>query len=155
MSVSLPDLAQTLLACLCDALADAGRPACCDVVWSQTLPPMDMCCADYNGNAWVRLASMTANTPGTGKPCIVAWSATFQLGVYRCVTVGEEGAPPPPDVHALEAAGLALDAMAMRQAVMCCSAGDCSWSLGQVGQWTPVGPRGGVAGGVMTVTYRV
>lgn len=155
MSISLPDLAQNLLACLCDALADAQRPACCDVVWSQGLPPMDMCCPDFNGNAWVRFAQMSATTPGNGKPCIVSWSVTLQMGVYRCVTVGDDGTPPPPEVHSAEAAGFMTDAMAMRSAVACCVNGSCDYSVVAIGPATPIGPRGAVAGVVMNVTYRL
>lgn len=165
----LSPLAEQLRACLCDTLAETGRPVCvCMLYHGSTAPPMDHCdcrcpptrdstAHGSTGQAWVRLASI--DIPGDrdarSEPAncgIRIWRGIYELGVYRCVSTGEgaHGQPPGPKTRAVEAQNAQLDAVAIIRTLSCCAAlADRRWSI--TSPWRPIGPTGGCAGSSMQI----
>lgn len=165
--LALP-VAEALLGCLCDALAQTVRgPVCrCSLVPGEA-PTVDVCCdcdGPGQGQGSVRLVQLYPTTafpdPSvdlTMPAALLSWAGVFELAVFRCVaTVDDDGTAPSADELAADAAAVADDAAAMRTAVRCCfpgtaAAGGCG-SVVLPGPWSPSGPSGGCAGGQMTVT---
>lgn len=160
----LLDAAEAILACVCSALAASERPVCCCIlVHAAGLPAADLCCAceppgtatnPDNGFAWVKVAAYTpvyGTAPGARGRCIVGWTLTLDVGIYRCVTLGVDGNPPPLDAVQADALGLARDAEIIGRALACCPLDGCSNGNVVITPWRPTGPRGGMAGGVTQV----
>jgi hypothetical protein len=145
--------------CLCAQLYDSPLgPACrCMVVHNFTLPVMDGCdcaCPDSQGqgDAWVRLVRLDPDGQlfGVGpRGCPTGWQAAIELGTYRCVEVPGDREILPQSVVDYTAAGLLGDMHALIRTVACCSALD-DYSSG-VEFYSPVGPEGGCAGGVLQI----
>lgn len=150
-----------LVACLCAALADGGRPACaCCLVWGSSPPAQDFCSCDCDGGhgqAWVRVVRQDPVTQDTRRRRCQTWrmQTTVELGVARCVAVtGPNGQSGPTCAQReADAWGLVLDTRLLREAVACCEA------LQDVTVWpgpvTPMGPQGGCAGVTMQITVEV
>lgn len=114
------------------------------------------CDTDRNGMAWVRLASAyPAVTTGEiyEQPDNCGHSLGFdiEVGVARAVHWGDEsGEPPTVQQWADDTEMLTGDMLRMKKAVKCCAAlKDLSVLLGP---FTPVGPSGGVSGGIWVMS---
>jgi hypothetical protein len=153
------EVVEQLTTCLCAQLLTDGLPPVCVC---GTLPGVEVAllyagdCDDACGQAWVRLAgaypSVTIGQPST-RPgnCGSGIGIDLELGVARCVDVGDADEPPPPQAL-VDAARLQMDDMlAMWRAVACCRASK-DWI---VGAYTPFGPEGGLVGGTLLVQVLV
>lgn len=160
---SIGTLLATVTACVCTKLRDAGRPACdCCLVHGASVMSMDGCSCDCDddtatGRVTGRVLRVIPAPSAVVNPrhsCLTAMvQVTLQIGVFRCITIPEDGAEPGCDVTTAEALGFLADEQAMRAALACCA--DLSqipgkWQLG-AGEWEPHGPSGGCAGGVISV----
>ena len=155
--MALP-LAEELLACLCTALDDspAGPPCICCL--SPGPEPMECNTGpEGEGVGWVRVVRIFPTAarfpiPATDpQRCLTgAYAVELELGVYRCVSVvDDQGDPPTCAQRTADAEKLLGDAAALRRAV-CCFTQQGRQMI--VGEWRPLGPSGGCAGGAMTVT---
>lgn len=144
--------------CLCAQIEEMDLPgvAFCGVI------PGDAAIANYVGNgdecgmAWVRLMNMFPSQgivdayqePGN---CAAEISATIEVGILRCMSVGDESGEPPTPEEYLEGAQLeAADALAMLRAITCCEALPNKDYM--LGPYTPTGPLGGIYGGTWQLT---
>lgn len=145
-------------------LADLSTCLCAQIL-TDDLPPVCVCgvlpgdevaldyagdCDDACGMAWVRLTtaypSVSVGVP-TGVPgnCTTAIGVEIEMGIVRCLDVGEGGTPP--EFASLTASAVlqVADMMAMWRAVHCCqNARDFI-----IGQYVPIGPQGGLIGGTL------
>lgn len=161
----------SLIGCVCAALEDVGRPVCC-CMWArgETRPPADRCdctCThpdEHNtegqGVAWVRTVSLDniatptepRNTFGSSACAIPAarLRVTVEVGIYRCIDVGDAETGPDCKDRTQTAADGAWDDAIIRTAALCCEPlwGRRMTFLRQV----PVGPSGGCGGSVTTWT---
>lgn len=166
----LPELmvtphAERLLECLCTqlALSLGGSTCMCCLRPGGALPPMDACHCDCtsgaNGQASVQVTDIfpSAKFPRRSvdewdEVCDarVTWVGELTMTVYRCVSSLEaDGAAPTCEQLERDFRRIQSDAAAMRRAFAC-----CDWSDGRrklPAGWTPVPPKGGCAGGFMTV----
>lgn len=114
-------------------------------------------CADACGMAWVRLANSYPST-SIGLPSVAPGNCQsgigldVELGIARCVEVGQaDGSPPTPGQLAASAVLQSEDMMTLWRAVACCRQSK-DWVIGQ---YTPFGPEGGLVGGVVFVSILV
>jgi hypothetical protein len=156
------ELAEALLECLCEALegSTGGRPChCCLAVGP---PPADFCCECPNGSsgqAWVRVTSVypSSKFPARTNELVkcgaaMAYGVELELGTYRCVTTLDDSGDPPSCEQTTRDVEIQLDdAAAMRAAICCFQAQDGGRVLVR-GEWRPIPPNGGCAGGAMTIT---
>lgn len=156
----LPGLMMDLAACLCNELTPAGKsdPGLC---FCGVLPGDSIAadvgfeCGESCGMAWVRMETAYPAT-NVGIPdadentCGNFLGADLEIGVLRCIELpsGLEV----PDAAELESvtAFQVGDMLAMRRAVKCCPALDDVEYL--LGTYLPLGPEGGVVGGIWTVS---
>lgn len=149
----------TLAECVCAALADSeGGPTCfCGIV------PGEAAVQDYVGDdcgaacgmAWVRLTTAYPAV-GVGQPiqrlgnCASSLGYEVEIGVMRCISAGDEAgnAPSPEELLAATKEQMS-DMAAVVRAVSCCDG--ISGKDFILGTYTPLGPEGGVVGGVWTV----
>ena len=146
-----------LATCLCATCEENATPLCfCGVV-----PGLEVAldyhgnCANVCGMAWVRVSAMypassvgAVNTqPGN---CGSLVGVDVELGIMRCMPVGEaDGSPPTPDQLRAAAELQISDALALWSAVRCCDP-DSDWLIGQ---YQPFGPSGGIVGGTVEVNF--
>lgn len=152
---------QAIAACLCAAIQDPenGVPdVCyCGVVPGGTPPAIySGNCKDKCGMAWVRLTTAypsTAVGAASVQParCDVGMGMDVEVGMLRCMSVGDDRGNPPPPQEQIDATELQMaDLLVMWKAILCCDAipnGDVI-----LGQYTPVGPEGGLVGGFFTLS---
>lgn len=145
-----------LAECLCTELVAAGLPPTCLC----SVLPGDAVAADYvsedEGMAWVRLVS---GYPYTAFPvadtaaatCLRPLAFELEVGALWCAPVFADSRGTPPDMAAQFAATeTQLAAMAaMHRAIVCCV--PTERGTGALGAYTPVGPEGGVVGGVWSL----
>jgi hypothetical protein len=161
-------LLEYLIGQACSALADHDRPVCyCCLRHAAGVAPADFCdcgCDNPTGGQGSLLGRVVSIAPGTspfGASSAVPTNcaraditATLELAVYRCALVmGSDGSPPDCDAQQAEAHGLVLDGAIIRTAVLC-SVGTADETYGfrvQPGAWTPMGPAGGCAGGILQI----
>jgi hypothetical protein len=150
-----------LALCLCSQIADPenGVPDVCFcglVPGEQAIANYAGDCKDKCGMAWVRLISMYPMasigipdaTPGN---CGVGVGIDVEMGILRCISVGDEVGNLPSPGELLEATQLQIaDAMVMRKAVYCCDAIPSKEAI--LATYTPNGPLGGLVGGTMIVS---
>lgn len=149
-----------LATCLCAQIeADGLPPFCfCGVV------PGEAAILDYAGDcdplcgmAWVRLAgaypSMIVGAPDVSLGnCGAALGGDIEIGTMRCVPGSDDSGNPPSDAELLLATSLQIaDAEAIRKAIICCP-GHKDFTIGQ---YTPVGPAGGMVGGAWLLSVQV
>lgn len=155
---------EAIAACLCAEIEDPenGVPKVCFC----GLVPGEIPPAVYSGNcevacgmAWVRLVTLY---PATGigiastEPvrCDVPLGIDVEVGMLRCMSVGDERGNLPSDLEQHEAVALQMaDAMVMLKALLCCDAipsGDVI-----IGQYQTLGPEGGLVGGFFTLSMAV
>lgn len=114
-----------------------------------TVHPGDMVPA-YSSCAMaaVRVAAITPQAVQVGCGLPAYWDVALDLVVNRCYPASDPSITPDMDLlSALADAGVS-DAQAM-QRTLCAIPDDFTWTPGA---WRPVGPQGGVYGGVMQVT---
>lgn len=150
---------QELADCLCAQVAEDGLPGLCFC----GVVPGEAAAADYIsdrcddcGMAWVRLVSIYP-TAGVGIAdttignCNKELGFDVEIGIMRCFSVGDaQGNPPSPNEVREAAALAALDAETMVRAVACCPAINSKSYV--MGNYQPLGPQGGVVGGVWTLS---
>jgi hypothetical protein len=149
-----------LSTCLCaQLLTDDSPPVCACGLFPGAEVPMDYVgnCEGACGQAWVRLANAYPSTtigvatqvPGN---CGLGIGVDIELGIARCVEVGDvDGQPPDPAVLAAAAVLQEADMMTMWRAVACCRSSK-DWI---VTNYTPFGPEGGVVLGTLLVSILV
>lgn len=145
--------------CLCAQIKTDGLPdvAFCEIV------PGEAAAGDYfncsggkGGMAWVRLmTSYRAVQVGVADTsvnnCGKETGFDVELGIMRCAPLMKNGGFPPSPSDVREAAALQiLDMETMVRAVVCCP--DLHSKDYVVGSYNPVGPEGGVVGGVMVLS---
>lgn len=152
------DRMRDLAACLCAQCEDDSLPPLC---FCGIVPGQEVAleyhgnCEDVCGMAWVR---MTALYPASGvgavntSPgnCGSLVGVDVELGIMRCMPVGEaDGSPPTADQLQAAAELQVKDALALWAAVQCCQAS----ADFLIGQYTPFGPSGGIIGGTLEVNF--
>lgn len=155
---------EALAACLCAQIEDPenGVPGVCfcGVVPGAAIP------AEYSGDcnnacgaAWVRLVTVYPSnqvgaaliTPGN---CAHGLGMDAEVGILRCTPVGDEQGNPPTQAELLDSTELQIaDAILMLKAIECCEALNINDLI--VGQYQPIGPEGGLVGGVYTLSLAV
>lgn len=165
--------AERLLTCLCEALETtiAGAPCQCALRPGLAPPPADFCCecTGGQGQASVQIGPIFPVLAGqfprrfTGSPDNCAayeWAAELTMTVYRCVSVADEDGFPSFDELMADTRKIMDDAQAMRRALLCCDwharpdlPGDV-WPI-IMGDWKPLQPLGGCAGGSQSVVVLV
>lgn len=152
---------EALAACLCAEIEDPanGVPGVCfcGVVPGDQPPAVySGNCSDACGMAWVRLVTMYPAT-GVGiaesRPirCDPALGVDVEVGMLRCMSVGDERGNLPSLEEQHDAVALQMaDSMVMLKALLCCDAFGSEVVI--VGQYQPVGPQGGLVGGVFVAS---
>lgn len=161
----LPNSVQTKLeqiaACVCAQIEVDELPKTCfcgilpgaEVAWDYTGDCGEGTC----GMAWVRLISVypssVIGTPDeSAGNCSALIGMDVEIGIARCVSQpDDDGNPPAPADLQADAALQVADAMALRKAAVCC-APEKDFILGP---YIPVGPSGGLVGGVWTISLQV
>lgn len=144
-----------LATCLCAQIEVDGLPPTC---FCGVLPGAEVAleymgdCSGACGQAWVRLAtsypSVSIGVPlDRANNCAAGIGLEIELGVMRCLDVGDGPEPPPPALMADAALLQSSDMMAMYRAVACCRRSKDYI----IGQYTPLGPEGGVVGGTLAI----
>jgi len=112
-------------------------------------------CGDQCGMAWVRLITIYPSV-SLGEPSIEADNCgkllgfDVEVGIVRCVSVpDEEGNPPTPGMLLADTELQVADALTMRRAILCCVSSSKDVRLGI---YTPIGPSGGLGGGMWTAS---
>lgn len=143
-----------LAACICEQIRTDGSPEPC---WCGVMPGQEALLealgnACDGGLAWVRLASVYPSeiigqpSQKTGN-CGTGTGFDLEMGIARLVTVEEEA---PDEAEALAAVDQqVIDMQTMRRALACCGAIKRTDYI--LGQYTPLGPLGGVVGGTWTI----
>jgi hypothetical protein len=157
----IADRLQALATCLCAQIAadELPEPCFCGVL------PGEAVAGDYAGNcqtkcgmAWVRLVNIYPAkaigqpdiTPGN---CGAGLGFEVEVGIVRCVPVGNAAGMPPTAAQMLAATELQIaDSMAMFKALQCC-APDSRDMI--VGSYEPTGPEGGLVGGTLLVQFAI
>lgn len=156
---SVMQLLTSLSACLCAKVneqvkAGTMKPLCfCGIVPGNEVP------FDYasEGMAWVRsglITPMPIEDAG-GRPCGIEYDVTVQVGMLRCAPGVDEYTRELPTVEDMlvSTAEQHRDMGLMHEVITCCDTGIGSKAV--VGEYTPVGPEGGIVGGAWTATWRV
>lgn len=164
--VTVLPIAQAFVDCLCVEIdaSPGGMPCFCGLLPGANVALDCDCDAGGRcGTAWVRIDQVfpSARFPVPlldANNCAVGLAVRLQVGVVRCTPVGEpDGLPPSVEAQA-EAVRVQLgDLSAARRAIQCCVQDHPAVKHRKVmlGQWTPVGPAGGCAGGIWSVTVQV
>lgn len=161
-NTALP-IAQALLACLCAELDDTVGGPVCTCCLAPGAEPVECCeCAEGEGKAWVRVVRIWPTGARWPLPAadpaacrVGGYAVELELGVVRCVsTIDDDGSPPTCDDRTADTVKILEDAAAMRAAASCCFPGT---DLGRAwrsipGEWRPIEPQGGCAGGTLLVT---
>jgi hypothetical protein len=145
-----------ILDCLCSTISTDGLPTpCVCTVYPGEGASFDYtgdCGDDACGSAWVRLDSAEPSN-GIGvvntepNNCGAGLGVVVEVGIVRCLTPMADDGSPLPAEELLAASGLQVaDMYAMRKALVC-----CGHDL-VLGPYLPVGPQGGVVGGVWTAS---
>lgn len=154
------DAIEKVATCLCAALVAAGGPPVCfcgvlagEAIAADYGAPCDNAC----GMAWVRMINaypskvLGAQNTDEGN-CDLMLGIDFEVGVLRCITVGDDAGNPPTPAQWLAASQLQMsDLMAMRSALVCCGFGRDMI----VGIYTPIGPQGAMVGGSFQAAIQV
>lgn len=142
-----------LATCLCaQILTDGLPPVCTCGVMPGAEVALDYAgdCDDTCGMAWVRLASSYPSVT-IGQPserpgnCSSGIGIEVEIGIMRCIDLGDGVTPPDPAEMAAAATLQYADMLAMWRAVACCRTSK-DWILGT---YVPYGPQGGILGGIL------
>lgn len=153
-------LMTSLLGCVCTALAEAGRRACC-CMWyrGQNRPPMDKCdckCEGGQGIAWGRIVERSNTQADAAVGRVVHFGGTcppggtqqwtVEVGVYRCIPDRPEGRTCDEQTNA--GADGAWDDDLLWKGVVCCEIPGIALTPQSV---VTAGPSGGCVGSVLTL----
>ena len=135
MAARLNDTAETLLACVADALADDLRPVC-KVYQTHGIPVIFMCCEcadeelgdEANGELSIHFRRLfdaeasTLNEVRRIRPCRGGVTAAqFRLVLARCrPTINEKGEIPPPEELTAHTEDQLRDVELLWQSLACC-----------------------------------
>lgn len=142
----------SLAGCLCDKLNEFGIETCfCGVIFGETVDATPI--SEEGAMGWVRLASILPVEDNiVGQKCQVLLAASFEVGFGLCYPI--EAGPLSVDDQ-LEVTRLQMSGMqAALQAILCCDWVQKGRGM-QVGEFSPMGPDGGVVGGAWTVAVEV
>lgn len=150
-------IAASLAACLCaEVTDDDGDSLCfCGVMagdQAYDFAGLGDCEDGKCGQAWVRVVtvypmSVLGQANVETRNCDVGLGADLEVGLLRCWPIEEDGEAVDPLTMLEVAQQQLLDEESLRRAVSCCE----ELKDYILGQWTPVGPEGGLIGGTYTV----
>ncbi len=151
---SLTEALLELTDCVCTELATTGAGPTC---WCGLWPGLDVsweyctdCPGDRCGMGWVRLAGInpyeTFPTAAVDLRCTLPLAATVEIGALRCMPIPGDGEILQPAPMGDVALTVTADALALRNAVLCCQNPNLA-----LGLWQPTGPQGGCVGGFWTI----
>jgi hypothetical protein len=144
----------SLTSCLCAEVERRGLPPVCIC---SPMPGEDLA-TDYvtesAGMAWVRLEAAWPSTafpqPAGTAGCRQPLAFGVEIGLAYCAPMPDQDGTPPGLTAQFEATEVQLAAMsAIRAAVQCCFPGNAKDVV--LGQYTPMGPAGGVVGGSWSI----
>ena len=155
---------EAVAACLCAEIqnpANGVPDVCfCGIVPGDNTPAMYAGnCKTRCGMAWTRLITLyPSNAVGatTVEParCDTGMGIDIEVGMLRCISVGDERGNLPTPQEQTDAVKLQLaDAFVMWKALLCCTAfpsGDVILT-----PYQPIGPEGGLVGGRFTASMGV
>lgn len=154
LSVALANKLDALLSCVCEALTNEGAgPTCSCALYAGEEVAWDTCgmCDDnLCGMGYVRVvdAFQSSTFPLPDDPqdtCPGPLTVQVAVGALRCVPLpDEDGTLPAAEEITESSLALIADMMALFSAALCCDGA-------RVGNWEPLGPQGGCAGGEWTV----
>jgi len=113
-------------------------------------------CQTKCGQAWVRLVGLypmaQIGTPQTeAGNCGAGLGMDVEVGIMRCITVGDgRGNPPTPEQYLAATQLQITDALIMRTAIECCPALPSRDTI--LGLYQPLGPEGGLVGGLWNLS---
>lgn len=153
------DRIQDLHSCLCAQMESSGPPLCfCGIVpGNEVALEYQGDCEDHCGMAWVKVLAVypskslgaVATDPNN---CAMGIGVDVEVGVMRCLPVGESDGTPPSMEELRDATELQTnDMLAVRAAVLCCS-GATDWIMGAM---NPFGPAGGTVGFTVELNFMV
>jgi hypothetical protein len=155
MSDKVYDALTLLAACLCEEASDQGQIDLCFC----GIAPGEQVAHDYGfpencdgvGMAWVRLiGSYAATIPGQLDPspgnCGKQTGMDIEVGILRPYYISAEGITA--EVAEPAVVGQFSDMAKMRRAILCCDAFKTKEIV--LGPYSPVGPTGGIFGGIQT-----
>lgn len=165
MAVTYPDprglpVAQLLMKCLCqEVLLNPKPPAQCGFRVGVTGEPLagvevDECC---DGLAFVRAGRIypTFNVPNQNPEaisCALTWALELEMGIWRCVPIGDVDAPPT-QAEWDEVNTDQFNDFATLRAALCCFLDQRDPRSIGVTEWAPKSdPQGGCFGSSMTLT---
>ena len=152
----------SLATCLCAQIEQDGRPRTCFCgVIPGDAAVMEYAgnCADACGMAWVRLMTMfpsesvgqASEVPGN---CGKELSVIIEVGIMRCIALGDSrGNPPSPEQLLGAADNQVEDALTMQRAILCCPDIEIADTI--LSAYNPSGPLGGQVGGTWQVVVAV
>lgn len=155
-------LLEAISTCLCQKIGEAEGPGVCFcgvMPGDHVIPAYTGDCSDVCGMAYVRVLQMYPAV-GVGVPstelrnCGAQLGLEIEVGILRCMTVGDAQGNPPEEAELLEASNLQMaDSLTMMRAFDCC---DALHSRDyRIGNYVPTGPRGGIHGGSWQVSVVV
>lgn len=135
----------------------------CDVAFCGIVPG-EAAAGDYfqcgsstlNGMAWVRLStSYMASSVGQADlsigNCTKEIGVDIEIGIMRCAALASvSGSPPKPSVVHEAAAQQLADMETLFRTVTCCP--EVSSRDYVIGSYAPLGPEGGIVGGILTIS---
>jgi len=138
-----------LARCVCEKVSAQGCGSLCWCgIYPGGLPAWDYCGECDGGSCGMAYVTVVAIEPyttfGVGNPlaaCASMLQAVVQIGVIRCLPVVEDGLPSEEDLADVSI-GLVADALAIREAVLCCTPSDTV-----LRSYTALPAQGGCVGG--------
>lgn len=155
-------LAEDLLACLCEAVAEGPNPpaSCCLRPGTNVAQGVsefeDECC---EGLAWVRVVRVFPSGGDIGFPEVnqattacspPSYGIELEMGIYRCAPTGDATNLPTCDEWTAATEQVLHDAASMRRA-WCCFRDNHANDAKLVNQWIPVNVQGGCTGGTISI----
>jgi hypothetical protein len=153
----IDELLASLAECLCAAVCEGDNPEPC---FCGVMPGENWIaeyagdCRDKCGSAWVRLGaaypSVTAGEADT-RPhnCGASIGVDIEVGIVRCAPVPNSVGEVDPAKVLASAQQQAEDILTMWRAISCCP--EVTKRDYILGQYSPVGPQGGLMGGIWTL----
>lgn len=110
-------------------------------------------CEEACGEMWVRVIQMyPSTTVGVADQrlanCSTGIGLDIEIGALRCIQINEDGETWTAEQLADASTAAMNDAIAIYRAMVCCD----HFPDVIVGSWTPLGPEGGLVGGLWTLS---
>lgn len=154
MTLSTYDLMVSLAACIETTFDEEQRPAVCfnGVIMGDGMSAAwaGECDNGLCGMTWVRLVNIyPADSPGAQNTqpanCSNGLGAEFEVGVLRCTPIDATDAEEEEADSLQTTSDVLADMVSLRKALLCCT--DLPKNEMVLGNWTPMGPLGGLVGG--------